>query len=118
MTAKSRRLLEKDIIPAVIQFLAERGLTLSEEQSQIVYSRWIDVPRPNLSQARQHVTQHAVQRGSPRPFAQGGNAHSSIRECSGGSPDEEGEPNASGMGKLPQTCGGLGGIQPWGYIGV
>ncbi len=39
VTAKSRRLLEKDIIPAVIQFLAERGLTLSEEQSQIVYIR-------------------------------------------------------------------------------
>ena len=37
VTAKSRRLLEADIIPAVRQFLAERGLTLSEEKCQIVY---------------------------------------------------------------------------------
>jgi RNA-directed DNA polymerase len=39
VTAKSRWLLEKYIIPAVIQFLAERGLTLSEEKSQIVFIR-------------------------------------------------------------------------------
>jgi RNA-directed DNA polymerase len=36
VTAKSRRLLEKYIIPAVKRFLAERGLTLSEEKSKIV----------------------------------------------------------------------------------
>jgi RNA-directed DNA polymerase len=39
VTAKSRRLLEHDIIPAVRQFLAERGLTLSEEKCQIVFIR-------------------------------------------------------------------------------
>ncbi len=39
VTAKSRRLLEQYIIPAVRQFLAERGLTLSEEKCQIVSIR-------------------------------------------------------------------------------
>jgi RNA-directed DNA polymerase len=39
VTAKSRRLLEKYIIPVVRQFLAERGLTLSEEKCQIVFIR-------------------------------------------------------------------------------
>jgi RNA-directed DNA polymerase len=39
VTAKSRRLLEEHIIPAVKRFLAERGLTLSEEKSKIVYIR-------------------------------------------------------------------------------
>jgi RNA-directed DNA polymerase len=39
VTAKSRRLLEEHIIPAVKQFLAERGLTLSEEKSKIVHMR-------------------------------------------------------------------------------
>jgi RNA-directed DNA polymerase len=37
VTAKSRRILEEQIIPAVTQFLAERGLTLSDEKSKIVY---------------------------------------------------------------------------------
>ena len=39
VTAKSRRLLEEHIIPAVTRFLAARGLTLSEEKSQIVSIR-------------------------------------------------------------------------------
>jgi RNA-directed DNA polymerase len=39
VTAKSRQLLEEHIIPAVTRFLAARGLTLSEEKSQIVYIR-------------------------------------------------------------------------------
>jgi RNA-directed DNA polymerase len=39
VTAKSRRLLEEHIIPAVKRFLCERGLTLSEEKSKIVYIR-------------------------------------------------------------------------------
>jgi RNA-directed DNA polymerase len=39
VTAKSRRLLEEHIIPAVTRFLAARGLALSEEKSQIVYIR-------------------------------------------------------------------------------
>lgn len=39
VTAKSRRLLEEHIIPAVKRFLAERGLTLSDEKSKIVYIR-------------------------------------------------------------------------------
>ena len=39
VTATSRQLLEKHVIPAVTRFLAERGLTLSEEKSQIVYIR-------------------------------------------------------------------------------
>ena len=39
VTAKSRRLLEEHIIPAVKRFLAERGLRLSDEKSKIVYIR-------------------------------------------------------------------------------
>lgn len=39
VTAKSRQLLEEHIIPAVKRFLAECGLTLSEEKSKIVHIR-------------------------------------------------------------------------------
>jgi RNA-directed DNA polymerase len=39
VTARSRQLLERYIIPAVRQFLAERGLTLSEEKCRIVFIR-------------------------------------------------------------------------------
>jgi len=39
VTAKSRWLLEESIIPAVKQFLAERGLTLSEEKCRMAFIR-------------------------------------------------------------------------------
>jgi len=39
ITGKSRRLLEQNIRPAVESFLAERGLTLSEEKTVITYIR-------------------------------------------------------------------------------
>ena len=37
ITGKSKTLLEKDVLPAVKRFLAERGLTLSEEKTEITY---------------------------------------------------------------------------------
>ena len=39
ITAKSRAILEKYVIPAVKRFLAERGLQLSEEKTKITYIR-------------------------------------------------------------------------------
>ena len=39
VTGKSRRLLEQEVKPAVEKFLAERGLTLSEEKTVITYIR-------------------------------------------------------------------------------
>ncbi len=39
ITGKSKRLLEKDIKPVVEKFLAERGLTLSEEKTVITHIR-------------------------------------------------------------------------------
>ncbi|KKM16542.1 hypothetical protein LCGC14_1684750, partial [marine sediment metagenome] len=37
ITGKSKTLLEKDVLPAVKRFLAKRGLTLSEEKTEITY---------------------------------------------------------------------------------
>jgi len=37
ITAKSKRLIEEDIKPAIEKFLAERGLTLSEEKTKITH---------------------------------------------------------------------------------
>ena len=37
ITGKSKTLLKKDVLPAVKRFLAERGLTLSEEKTEITY---------------------------------------------------------------------------------
>ena len=39
ITGKSKTILEKNVIPAVKQFLAERGLQLSEEKTKITYIR-------------------------------------------------------------------------------
>jgi RNA-directed DNA polymerase len=50
---KSKRLLIKDIKPAVEAFLSERGLVLSLEKTLITYiKKGIYVPRANLSKAR------------------------------------------------------------------
>jgi len=39
VTGKSKRLLEEKVKPAVIKFLAERGLTLSEEKTKLTHIR-------------------------------------------------------------------------------
>lgn len=49
VTGKDKDILEKEVKPAIKEFLAERGLTLSEEKTKITHYRWAKRRHPKKS---------------------------------------------------------------------
>ena len=62
ITGKSKHLLVEHVLPVVKQFLAERGLTLSEEKTKFTYIRdGFTFLGQNLPQAWGHTAHHPIQ---------------------------------------------------------
>ena len=105
VTAKSKRLLVEKVKPAVEEFLAKRGLILSEEKTVITHIRdgftflGQPVQRANLPQVWPKAAHQAISRRSQSPHGEGGDVNQKICRRADGYPDQEAQSGASRLGR-------------------
>lgn len=106
VTGKSRAILEKRVLPAVKQFLAARGLQLSEEKTKITYIRH-SFTFLGQTFRKDGNTLHITpsEEGGPRPHPESGNVDPGAWQRADGEAGEEAQRGVKRLGQLSPARG-------------
>ena len=113
ITGYSKEWLENEVRPAVVEFLAERGLTLSKDKTKItLIGNGFDflVQRQALDQAFQGEYQ--------RSPCQATRVDQGQQNDTADQSDRFAQPGSTGLGELSQSCRRQEGLQPGGQCSV
>ena len=111
ITGCSRTLLEDEVKPLVVQFLAERGLELAEEKTRIVHiDQGFDFLGFNIRKYNGKLLIQPAKSSIAAVKEQGSGHPQGGRKPSPGGPDPSPQPGDPGMGELLPPCRQQGGI--------
>ena len=102
VTAASKEILEQKVKPAVIQFLDERGLKLSEEKTVITHITE-GFPGPECAQIRTEAADQTNTAECPQRVGKGSRSHQERAREQGRSSDPQAQPAPARLGQLPSA---------------
>lgn len=115
ITGISKEVLENEVKPWVVEFLAVRGLQLSEEKTRIVHiDEGFDFLGWNFPEILGKAAHQAEQEERASVLLQGQGGHQRQQDGEAGKLDSPAEPNAAGLEQLSPPRGSQGSTQSHG----